>query len=90
MNKFLEKSIEFLEKYVDTCVEGFFPFELRGDPFFDLIDPWLKDFDVSAPRSEQVIKNSMMRDVLLNPAFDSLHELPEYQRLVQKMNRFIE
>lgn len=90
VNKSPEKSIELLEKYVETCVEGFFPFELHGDSFFDLIDPWLKDFDVAAPRSEQVIKNSMMRDVLMNPAFDSLREVPEYQRLVQKMNHFLE
>jgi transcriptional regulator with XRE-family HTH domain len=90
VNKFPKKSIELLEKYVDTCVEGFFPFELRGDSFFDLIDPWLKDFDVTAPRSEQVIKNSMMRDVLMNPAFNSLREVPEYQGLIQKMNHFLQ
>ncbi|HEY2421644.1 MAG TPA: helix-turn-helix transcriptional regulator [Neobacillus sp.] len=88
-NNFLEKAIELLGKYVDTCVGEFFPFELHGDSFFDLIDPWLNDCDVAAPRSEQVIKESMMRDVLMNPAFDSLREDPEYQRLVQKMNNFL-
>ncbi|WP_222708620.1 helix-turn-helix domain-containing protein [Paenibacillus sp. N3.4] len=68
-NNFLEKAIELLGKYVDTCVEGFFPFELHGDSFFDLIDPWLNDCDAATPRSEQVIKESMMRDGLMNPAF---------------------
>lgn len=39
-------------KYVETCVEGFFPFKLHGDCFIDLIEPWLKDFYIAAPRSE--------------------------------------
>ncbi|ACL19668.1 transcriptional regulator, XRE family [Desulfitobacterium hafniense DCB-2] len=83
------KAIELLGNYVDTCVGGFFPFELHGDAFFDLIDPWLKDCGAAAPRSEQVIKESMLRDVLMNPAFASLQDDPGYRRLVQKMERFI-
>lgn len=88
-NNFPEKAVELLGKYVDICVEGFFPFELHGDSFFDLIEPWLNDCDTTAPRSEQVIKESMMRDVLMNPAFDSLRDDPGYQRIVQKMEKFI-
>ncbi|HHY28232.1 MAG TPA: helix-turn-helix transcriptional regulator [Desulfitobacterium dehalogenans] len=88
-NNFHEKAVELLGNYVDTCVEGFFPFELHGDTFFDLIDPWLKDCGAAAPRSEQVIKESMLRDVLMNPAFDSLRDDPGYRRIVQKMEEFI-
>lgn len=88
-NNFPEKAVELLGKYVDICVEGFFPFELHGDSFFDLIEPWLNDCDAAAPRSEQVIKESMMRDGLMNPAFDSLRDNPGYQRIVQKMEEFI-
>lgn len=88
-NNSLEKAIELLGKYVDTCVEGFFPFELHGDSFFDQIEPWLNDCGVAAPRNEQVIKESLMRDGLMNPAFDSLRDDPRYQRVVHKMEKFI-
>ncbi|KLU58745.1 HTH-type transcriptional regulator Xre [Peptococcaceae bacterium CEB3] len=88
-NNLAEKAVELLGKYVDTCVAGFFPFDLHGDSFFDLIDPWLKDCDAAALRSEQIVKESMMRDVLLNPAFDSLRDHPEYQRIIKKMKNFI-
>lgn len=87
-NEFPDQAVELLGKYADVCVEQFFPFELHGDSFFDLIDPWLKDGVKSAPRSEQVIKESMLRDVLMNPAFASLRENPEYQQIVRKMEAF--
>ncbi|WP_136605534.1 helix-turn-helix domain-containing protein [Paenibacillus dokdonensis] len=88
-NNSLGKAVELLGKYVDTCVEEFFPFELHGDSFFDQIEPWLNDCVIAMPRSEQVIKESLMRDGLMNPAFEPLRDDPEYQRIVQKMEKFI-
>lgn len=84
-----EETLAALEKYVDVCVHGFFPFEPRGDAFFDRIDAWLNSNKDNMPRSDAVIKESMLNDVLLNPAFDSLHNLPEFTRLIRKLRDFI-
>ena len=86
-----EKAIKTLGKYVDVCVHGFFPLMPRGDSFFDRVDKWLGDKTEAAPlpRNEATIKESMLNDVLLDPAFDNLHEKPEFTNLVQKMRNFI-
>lgn len=88
-NHVTEKALALLDEFVDTCVGDFFPFALQGDSFFDLVDPFLHDFEASTPRSEKVIKESMLHDILMNPAFDALHDHREYQRLVQKMQKFL-
>lgn len=79
------KAIELLSRYVDICIHGFSPVELRGDDFFDKIDGWLiKNTDV-VPRSETIIKESLMNDVLQSPVFEPLWEYPEYSIIVQKL-----
>ena len=84
-----EKAIELLSRYVDICIHGFFPVKLRGDDFFDKIDGWLiKNTDV-VPRSEAIIKESMMKDVLQSPVFEPLREYPEYDRIIQKLKAYI-
>jgi hypothetical protein len=87
-----EKAIKVLEKYVDTCVNGFFPAQARGDSFFNKIDRWLSKNESSKllVRNEAVIKKSMLNDVLLDPAFDSLREKQEFTNLVEKLKNFIE
>jgi len=86
-----EKALKTLGKYVDVCIHGFFPLVSRGDSFFDSIDKWLrKEIEATPlPRNEAVIRESMLNDVLLDPAFDNLHENPEFTNLVQKMRNFI-
>jgi transcriptional regulator with XRE-family HTH domain len=80
-----EKAIELLSRYVDICIHGFFPVELRGDDFFDKINGWLiKNSDV-VPKSETTIKESLMNDVLQSPVFDPLREYPEYGLMIQKL-----
>jgi len=84
-----EKAIELLSKYVDICIHGFFPVKFSGDDFFDKIDGWLiKNTDV-VPRSEAIIKESMLKDVLQNPIFEPLWEHPEYSIITQKLKAFI-
>jgi hypothetical protein len=85
-----EKTIEFLNRYVDLCVNGFFPFTMHGDSHFNKIDAWFSELDLgnTSPRSESVIKQSMLRDILLNPAFGSLAKEPSYKRLVERLRNF--
>jgi len=78
-----EEAVATLKKYVDVCVCGFFPPKPRGDAFFDKIDNWLNANTDSVPRSDVIIKESMLNDVLLDPVFESLRELPEYVKLVK-------
>jgi transcriptional regulator with XRE-family HTH domain len=86
-----DETITAIEKYVDVCIHGFFPFMPRGDSFFNRIDKWLAESMEKAPlpRSEAVVKESMLNDVLLDPAFDSLHGTPAFTNLVQKLRNFI-
>jgi tetratricopeptide (TPR) repeat protein len=88
-----EKALKTLGKYVDVCIHGFFPFmpRGRGDSFFNRIDKWLNEENEASPlpRNEAVVKESMLNYVLLDFAFDNLHENPEFTNLVQKMRNFI-
>jgi transcriptional regulator with XRE-family HTH domain len=86
-----EKAIELLSRYVDLCVSGFFPFTMHGDAHFDRVDAWFEErvLGNASPRSESVIKQSMMCDILLNPMFMVLSESPEYKRVVEKMRNFV-
>ncbi|MCL1788103.1 MAG: helix-turn-helix domain-containing protein [Defluviitaleaceae bacterium] len=82
------KALDALKQYVDVCTHGFFPFAARGDAFFDKVEGMLgKQYPL--PRSEAVVKESMLNDVLLAPIFESLHNEPAFKRLVQKMQAFI-
>jgi transcriptional regulator with XRE-family HTH domain len=86
-----EKAVELLDRYVNLCVNGFFPFALHGDSHFDKVEAWLSELALgnASPRSESVIKQSMMRDILLNPAFAALAEEPGYKRVVEKLRDFM-
>lgn len=84
-----EEAMEMLNKYVDLCIHDFFPFEPRGDSFFDKIDRWLKSNTCAMPRSNIIVKESMLNDVLLSPVFDKLREYPEYSKLICKLRDFI-
>ncbi len=86
---YADKAIELLDRYADTCIHGFFPLALHGDDFFDGIDGWLAEVVTVAPRSEKTVKESMIKDVLLNPVFDCLHAYPGYGRVIQKLRNFV-
>ena len=87
-----EKALEFLKKYVDLCVDEFFPLYPHGDEHYDAIDEWLlsQSLGSSLPRNEDVIKQSMLNDVLLGAQFAALADEPAYQKLVKKMKAFVE
>jgi len=86
-----EKAIESLEKFVDICIHGLFPYKMRGDSFFSRIDHWLADsIDAQPlPYNEAVVKEKFLNDILLAPVFNSLHERPEFSNLVQKLKNYM-
>ena len=82
-----EKTLETLEKYVDVCMNGFFPVAARGDEFFNSVDILLGG-QYAPPRNDAIIKESMLNDGILDPAFSALHDREEFKNLVQKMRDF--
>jgi len=87
MNNEPTRALEMLEKYTDLCVTDFFPCSLHGDAYFDAIEKWFKDLDLgdSPPRSEQVIRESMLQGVLANPVFSGLADDPLYKNIIKKL-----
>jgi tetratricopeptide (TPR) repeat protein len=55
LNGYPEKAINLLEKYVDVCINSFFPYTLHGDSFFDSIDAWLSELDLGIHHNPKVL-----------------------------------
>ncbi|KNZ41285.1 helix-turn-helix domain-containing protein [Acetobacterium bakii] len=87
MNRLGEKALEMLNRYTDLCVSDFFPYTLHGDAYFDAIDGWFKDFDLgdAAPRSEKIIRESMLQGITANPVFSILADDPLYKNIIKKL-----
>ncbi|GGC80292.1 helix-turn-helix domain-containing protein [Enterococcus wangshanyuanii] len=83
-----EKALELLEKYVDVCVDGFFPIDFHGDAFFDKVEDWL-EHKKFVPRNEKVVKESMIRDVLQNPIFEPLRQRTEFIKMNEKITNYL-
>jgi len=86
-----EEALSQLEKYADTCINHFFPYKVQGDEFFDKIQPRLDRLTENAPlpRSETTIKQSMLNDVFLSPLFADLQGNADFDKLIQKMKKFL-
>jgi len=86
-----EKAVSELAKFADTCISHFFPFKVRGDDFFDKIQARLDKSTKNAPlpRSEAVIKESMLADIFLSPMFEGLHDDAEFKQLKAKLKLFV-
>jgi len=82
-----EKSLDMLQKYADLCTTGFFPYSLHGDSFFNELDSWFAEFDLGteAVRSEELIKESMIRGVVQNPSFAALLDHPRYKYIINTL-----
>lgn len=87
-----ERALELIAKYAAICTSDAFPFTLHGDEFFDSINPWFEDFDLGnqAPRSDKVIKGSMIQALVQNPFFASLNDLPRFQSILASMKAKLE
>ncbi|GKV63901.1 MULTISPECIES: helix-turn-helix domain-containing protein [unclassified Sporosarcina] len=77
----------YLTRYVEGCVNDMFPFSLRGDAYFDLLEDWLTeqlDLGTSALRNTEVIKQSMIESMDA-PFFESFQEDQEMQELRDRL-----
>lgn len=80
-----DQALDMLRRYADLCRS--FRYTLHGDAYFDALQPWFEHFDlgVEAPRSEKLIKESMVAAISQNPAFATLAELPTFHSLVETL-----
>ena len=86
-----QKASAMLTRYVDICIHHFFPRKLSGGSYFNQIDAWLEESaGTEVHRSEKVIKESMLRDVLMIPIFSDLADEPYYISAVDRLRRFVE
>ncbi|MFH5834814.1 helix-turn-helix domain-containing protein [Proteiniclasticum sp. C24MP] len=86
-----EKSVSMLKEYVRVCKKISYPYKLKGDDFFTLVDPWLEDLDLGngPPRGEKVVKEGMLHAVTMNPAFTVLHEHTGYKNIISELTDFV-
>lgn len=82
-----DKALDMLERYTVLCTTGLLPYSLHGDSFFNELDSWFKEFDLGAeaPRSEEVIKQSMIQGIIQNPAFAALTDHPRYKSCIKTL-----
>lgn len=82
-----EKALEILEKYAELVTSDIYPLQLKGDEYFYLIDQWIEEFDLgnSLPRSEKIIRKSMVDGVINNPAFTVLVDEIRFKNILGKL-----
>lgn len=86
-----DTALAYLGDYTQVCISDFFPYTLHGDAYFNAIQSWFEDFDlgVGAPRSEEVIKQSMLDGLLANPQFDFLKADHRFLDLVKQLKEYL-
>lgn len=82
-----DTTLSYLADYTKVCISDFFPYALHGDNYFDAIQPWFETFDlgVGPPRSEEVIKQSMLDGLVANPQFDFIKMDRRFQDLIKQL-----
>lgn len=81
------EALLYLEKYKDLCTTSFFPFTLKGDSYFTVIEEWISEFSLGEgpPRSEAVIKASMISAITDNPVFQVLKDDTLYKKIINSL-----
>jgi len=82
-----QKALEVLEKYTELVTGDIYPLKLKGDEYFYLIDQWIEELDLGnvLPRSEKIIRKSMVDAVINNPVFKLLADESLFKRIVEKL-----
>lgn len=85
-----ESALDMLKKYTNLA-QNISEFTLHGDDYFDHIDTWFKDFPLgtSAPRDQQIIKQSLIQGITQNPAFSVLESEDDYQLLLKQLSNIL-
>ncbi|MDD5018624.1 MAG: transcriptional regulator, partial [Eubacteriales bacterium] len=85
-------ALEMLDRYVEKLKSpGLFPLKLKGNEFLDSLDGFFESLDLGteAPRSKEVIKQSMVEAITHNPAFEAIRSEDKYIKIVKKLERLM-
>lgn len=83
-----EKALEVLEQYAALASSHIYPMHLHGDSYFNLLDDWFSstlDFGIYPPRSDSVIRQSIIQALTDNPAFASLAGHPRFRKIMEQI-----
>ena len=86
-----DQALNMLEEYTRIVTSDIYPLNLKGDVFFDRIEPWIKRTDLGGalPRDEKIIRKSMVDAVAENPAFSALSEKPRFHMILDRLKTLI-
>ena len=88
-----ERALDLLEAYTDLVTRpGIFPLRLRGNAFFDRLEPYFASLNLGThvPRSEILIRQDLKTSVAQNPAFRGLQDDKRFRQIVQRLSRWEE
>lgn len=87
-----EEGVEMLRKYADLSIHELIPCSLHGDAYFNRLEEWFEEFDLGkgAPRSDKIIRQSVMQAVCSNPAFAPFKQNPGFKQIEKRLKRFAE
>ena len=85
-----EDAVDILERYVNVFLNQEHALELHGDEYFDKIDNWLSNLTLGKepPRSEAVVRQSVLGTVAENPVFACLKDNARYRHLVKRLEEY--
>ena len=84
-----DRALDLLDEYTRIVTGDIYPLMLKGDAFFDRVEPWLKRIDLGGalPRDEKIIRKSMVDAVAENPAFSQLTGEPRFRILLDRLKQ---
>lgn len=88
-----DQALNSLEAYSNLITrEDVFPLKLKGDDFFDRLEPYFSSLNLGAfpPRSEILIRKDLVSTIMQNPAFQTLQKDKRFQQIVQRLNHWEE
>lgn len=85
-----EDALNILERYANAVVSQEHGLELHGDAFFDTLDNWLSKLTLGKepPRSEAVVRQSVLESVIMNPAYECLKGNARYNHIIKRLEDY--
>jgi transcriptional regulator with XRE-family HTH domain len=86
-----EQALKLLEAYTDLVTrKGVFPLRLKGDAFFDRLEPYFASLNLGshAPRSDILIRRDLKTTVTHNPVFQALQNDHRFQRIRHRLDQW--
>lgn len=79
---------QYITRFADVVTNNLFPFKLKGDAYFDLLDEWFDTLDLgTAPLRKDIKIRESILQTLKHPSF-KLYEQTDWLRDLQKKIQF--